>query len=312
MKKKKCIFCEIINGKAEGSIVYEDELVMAFLDAFPLNPGHLLVVSKAHAKDIAVVDQHTFARMAAVAQNLATALIEKKLSKCAGVNLFMANSKAAGQEIMHAHLHVIPRKNGDGIRFARMVIPDKSYAIKPVTLRTERLVLRPFTLSDAPDVQHLAGEYDIASTTSIPHPYPDGVADEWIRSHRKNLQEAKAVNLAIIKHDDNALIGSIGLLNIKLRGQQAELGCWIGKPYWKAGFATEATRAVIRYGFETLGLNRISGCHMTRNPASGRIFEKLGMKKEGILRQATRKWGKFEDIAVYGLLRSEFMEHNEK
>jgi len=265
-----------------------------------------LVVPKVHARDISEVDPQTFARMATVAQDLATSLPADASLKCTGINLLMANGRDAGQEIMHAHLHVIPRTNGDGLRFTRVKVPDKSYAIKPVTLRTERLTLRPFVLSDAPDVQRLAGDYDIASTTSIPHPYPDGVAEEWIRSHRSNLAGGKAVNFAIVRHDDSALIGSIGLLNMKQRDLQAELGCWIGKPFWGSGYATEATRAILRYGFESLGLNRIQACHMTRNPVSGRIFEKLGMTKEGVLRQAIRKFDAFEDLAVYGLLRTEY------
>lgn len=308
MGKHKCIFCEIINGKADGSIVYEDELVMAFHDAFPLNPGHILVVPKVHAKDIREVDQHTFARMAAVAQSLAAECSVDASLECTGVNLLMANGNGAGQEIMHAHLHVIPRKADDGLRFTRVKIPDKSCAIKPVTLRTERLLLRPFTQSDASDVQRLAGEFDIASTlNTVPHPYPDRAAEEWIKSHRKNLQEAKAINLAIIKHDDNTLIGSIGLLNMEQKDQQAELGCWIGKPYWGSGYATEAAHALISYGFSTLGLNRVHACHMTRNPASGKICEKLGMTKEGVLRQSLKKWDAFEDMVVYGLLRSEYI-----
>lgn len=307
MKKKSCIFCDIINRKAEGRIVYEDKLVIAFHDAFPLNPGHILVVPKIHAKDISEVDQQTFRRMAAVTQDLATYLSGDESLSCTGINLFMANGRDAGQEIMHAHLHLIPRKSGDGLRFTRIKISDKSCAIKPVKLNTDRLLLRPFTLSDAADVQRLAGDYDIASTTStIPHPYPDGAAEEWIKSHRKNLKEAKAVNFAIVKHDDNSLIGSIGL-NLKQLDQQAELGYWIGKPYWGSGYATEAAHALLNFGFTSLGLNRIHARHITRNPASGRILEKLGMTKEGVLRQATRKWDVFEDLAVYGLLREEYI-----
>jgi len=326
MTKNACIFCDIINRKAAGSIVYEDELVIAFHDAFPLNPGHILVVPKVHAKDIAEIDEKSLWRMSSVAQDLAKSLLGVASLACTGVNLLMANGSSAGQEVMHAHLHVIPRRDGDGIRVSG---PGKVKAMpreqmnhyaahihdmfakksisEQVVLRTDRLLLRPFTLSDADDVQRLAGDYDIASTTStIPHPYPDGVAEEWIRSHRSNLAGGKAVNFAIVRHDDSALIGSIGLLNMKQRDLQAELGCWIGKPFWGAGYATEATRAVLRYGFESLGLNRIQACHMTRNHASGRIFEKLGMTKEGVLRQAIRKFDAFEDSAVYGLLRTEY------
>lgn len=325
MEKHKCIFCEIINGKADGSIVYEDELVMAFHDAFPLNPGHILVVPKVHAKDIREVDEMSLWRMSSVAQDLAESLPGLASLECTGVNLLMANGSSAGQDVMHAHLHVIPRRNGDGIRlcgsgkvkampreqmnhYAKQI--HDAFAMgsigKQVELRTGRLLLRPFTLSDVNDVQRLAGEYDIASTTNIPHPYPDGLSEEWIRSHRRGFAEGKAFNFAIVRYDDNVLIGSIALLNLKLGDLQAELGCWIGKPFWGCGYATEATREVMSYGFKMLGMNRIQAYHMTRNPASGRIFEKLGMTKEGVLRQAIRKFDVFEDLAVYGLLRTEY------
>ncbi len=76
-------------------------------------------------------------------------------------------------------------------------------------------------------------------------------------------------------------------------------------PYWGQGFATEASRAVVRFGLETLGLNRLYAHHMARNPASGRVLERIGMQREGVLRRRVRKWGRFEDVVIYALLREE-------
>ena len=135
------------------------------------------------------------------------------------------------------------------------------------TLETQRLVLRPFQLADAPDVQRLAGSRDIASTTlNIPHPYEDGMAEEWISKHQETFEQGRGVTFAITSRSGGQLIGAISLMGIS-PGHQAELGYWVGTPYWNQGFCSEASRAVVRYSFQVLGLNRIHACHLTRNPA---------------------------------------------
>jgi RimJ/RimL family protein N-acetyltransferase len=172
-------------------------------------------------------------------------------------------------------------------------------------LKTDRLLLRPFILADALVVQLLAGDRDIASNTlNIPHPYEDGMAEEWISTHQEKFKRSEAVNFAIVLRNDDGLIGAIGLV-INQRYERAELGYWIGKPYWGNGYCTEAAKAVLHYGFTVLGLNRIHATHMSRNPASGRVMEKIGMKYEGCLRQHAKRWGLFEDLKMYAILRSE-------
>lgn len=186
----------------------------------------------------------------------------------------------------------------------------------PTVIATSRLVLRPFRPGDAPAVARLAGDRDVASTTaSIPHPYPASLAAEWIASHPARLSAGTEVIFAITlkkiriarKADtalDGRLIGAIGLI-IDRSGRKAEMGYWIGKPHWGKGYATEAARAAIAFGFETLSLNRIYAHHMTRNPASGRVLEKSGMTLEGELRQHVLKWDRFEDVRIYGILRTD-------
>jgi RimJ/RimL family protein N-acetyltransferase len=116
-----------------------------------------------------------------------------------------------------------------------------------------------------------------------------------------------SVQFAITHREKGFLIGGIGLNNINKEHENAELGYWIGKPYWGKGYCTEAARTVLKYGFEVMRLNRIHANHYTRNPASGRVMQKIGMKHEGHLRQHVKKWGKFEDSEVYGILRSEYL-----
>ena len=100
---------------------------------------------------------------------------------------------------------------------------------------------------------------------------------------------------------DGTLIGTVGLALV-MEDRRAELGYWIGVPWWNRGFATEAARAVVDFGFGSLGLHRIMARHLARNPSSGRVMEKLGMTKEGMLRHHVLKWGEFEDLVVYAVL----------
>ena len=175
-----------------------------------------------------------------------------------------------------------------------------------LTLQTERLILRSLTLEDAQDVQRFAGDRDIAlMVLRIPHPYEDDMAEEWIRACADAYKKDEAINFAITLRTDRNLIGTIGL-ELEQENERAELGYWIGKPYWNLGYATEAARAVVAYSFEVLKLNRIYAYHFTRNPASGRVLKKIGMHYEGCRRQHTKKWGSFEDSIGYGMLKADY------
>lgn len=177
---------------------------------------------------------------------------------------------------------------------------------KRPTLYTDRLCLRPLTLEDAARVQQLAGDKDIARTTlTIPHPYPDGAAEQWISSQKERFEKDELVNFAVTGKDDRALMGVVSL-KLDLAHAHAELGYWIGKPYWSQGYTTEAARAVLEYGFRELKLHRIYAHYMAHNPASGRVMEKLGMTYEGRLRGHILKWGTFYDVVAYSILEDEF------
>jgi RimJ/RimL family protein N-acetyltransferase len=132
------------------------------------------------------------------------------------------------------------------------------------------------------------------------------MAEEWIGGRRESFEKGRTVDFAITHRQDGFFIGGISLNNIDKQSELAEIGYWIGKPYWRSGYGTEAAHAVLQYGFEVLGLNCIHGKHFSSNPASGRIMQKIGMKHEGCRRQHFKKWGKFEDFELYGILRSEY------
>jgi len=174
-------------------------------------------------------------------------------------------------------------------------------------LQTGRLTLRPLTLDDAPLVQKLAGEKDVASTTRlIPHPYPPGMAEQWIATLPDLYQRAEMINWGVTMQG-GPLLGTIRL-TLNPVDSHAEMGYWIGKPFWNNGYCTEAARAVVAYGFDVLGLERIYANYLARNPASGRVLHKLGMQQEGLLRRHRRKFGRYEDLVVCGLLKSEYQK----
>ncbi|OQY26882.1 MAG: GNAT family N-acetyltransferase [Candidatus Cloacimonetes bacterium 4572_55] len=174
---------------------------------------------------------------------------------------------------------------------------------------TERLLLRPFTLDDAPRVRQLAGEWEIAdTTTNIPNPYEKGMGEEWILTHQPDFKQNKAVTFAVVLRMNDQLVGAISLL-LKNPHDAAEMGYWIGKPYWRRGYCSEAAMAMLEYGFGTIGLNRIYAEYFKRNPASGKVMEKIGMSYEGRLRQNIKKWDAYEDMMIFGILKAEYKKN---
>jgi histidine triad (HIT) family protein len=111
-----CVFCDILADKLPSSIVYQDEICSALMDIQPVNLGHVLVISNQHATSLADLDQETGSHMFRVAQHIAQALRDSGI-RCQGINLFLADGAVAGQEVLHVHLHVIPRYSGDGFGF---------------------------------------------------------------------------------------------------------------------------------------------------------------------------------------------------
>jgi len=113
-----CVFCEILAGRIPASFVYRDERVAAFMDIQPVNAGHVLIVPVTHSASLEEVSERDGAAMFSVAQRVAGALKASRI-RCEGVNLFLANGVAAGQEVSHVHLHVFPRfaEDGFGLKF---------------------------------------------------------------------------------------------------------------------------------------------------------------------------------------------------
>jgi RimJ/RimL family protein N-acetyltransferase len=110
---------------------------------------------------------------------------------------------------------------------------------------------------------------------------------------------------ATVPKPKEVLVGTIGLIH-ESRHAHAELGYWIGHGWWGRGFATEAARRVVAWAFEEGGVHRVYGQHFATNPASGRVLEKCGMRREGLLRSHYVRFEVAQDVCVYGLLRDEW------
>jgi RimJ/RimL family protein N-acetyltransferase len=181
----------------------------------------------------------------------------------------------------------------------------------PRELRTARLLLRSFENEDIPAIVRLAGAKQIAATTlMIPHPYAEDDARNFLAKANEDFTEGLSAIFAISILPGHELCGAVGL-HIADSHKRAELGYWIGIPYWGRGFATEAAGAAVAFGFETLGLHRIYAHHFSENTASQRVLEKIGMRHEGRSREHVQKWDRFIDVENYGILAEEF-QHSER
>jgi len=142
-------------------------------------------------------------------------------------------------------------------------------------IRTQRLSLRPLGHADAASLSALAGDFDVASMTGmIPHPYSEEAARAWVD---RVGQGEEGIVFAVMR--GRSLIGCSGYM--PMDADHAELGYWIGKPYWGAGFATEAVRAVIAHAFDAYDFNYLRAGHFVDNPSSQRVLDKLGFSPEG-------------------------------
>jgi RimJ/RimL family protein N-acetyltransferase len=187
---------------------------------------------------------------------------------------------------------------------------DETHPEAQPELFTERLLLRPFnTITDPPVVQQILQCREIAANTrTIPHPYPEGAALVWINTHADLWRLGKAAIFAIcLREEPDRPIGAIGM-HIDAEHEHAEMGYWIDPECWRGGICTEAARRLLAFGFQELGLHRIHAHHLARNPASGRVLQKIGMQREGLFREHVRKWGVFEDAVFYAMLASDFRE----
>ncbi|WP_137904448.1 GNAT family N-acetyltransferase [Chryseobacterium sp. 2VB] len=168
-------------------------------------------------------------------------------------------------------------------------------------LQTERLILSQLEEKDIPFIVELLQHRIFSDLTSnIPYPYVENDARSWVKMSKEAFENNAGYTFAI-RNKEGQIMGAIGLHDRE--DDKAELGYWIGIPYWNKGYVTEAAKGIIDFGFDELKLNKIFATHFLHNPASGRIMEKIGMEQEAVLIKEVKKDGEYFDLVRYCILK---------
>ncbi|MGJ8726239.1 MAG: GNAT family N-acetyltransferase [Roseibacillus sp.] len=186
-----------------------------------------------------------------------------------------------------------------------MITLVKAKDLRPI-LETERLLLRPLEMNDAADVRRLVGDIRVAENLGlVPHPYPEGLAEEWISGQRAEYEAGRHLTFAITTKATNELMGVISL-HPKEDLLRASVGYWVGVPYWGNGYTTEALKEMLRFGFDDFALQRIFATHFVTNPASGRVMEKVGMQLEGVMKLGISRFGVLRDSMQRAIIKPDW------
>lgn len=178
-------------------------------------------------------------------------------------------------------------------------------------LETERLILRRFEITDADDMFENYASSDNVTKYMTWETHKDiDATKEYLQSLTKSYSDSKVFDWAIELKSENKVIGSIGAKKPDENLSKIEIGYCIGEKWWNHGIVTEALKEIIRFLFEEVDVNRIEAYHDIRNPASGRVMQKCGMKFEGVLRQAYLFKNGVADVYVYSILKSDIKKHN--
>lgn len=181
-----------------------------------------------------------------------------------------------------------------------------------VTLETPRFRMRGMTQADAPALARICADREVAAgTLTIPHPYTIEDAHAFVRHIGQKAMSREGYVWGLESKATGALVGDAGL-SMNKEHMSAEAGYVIGREHWGHGYASEALVAMMRWGFDALGLHRIHAHCMAWNEASARVMQKAGMMEEGRLRGAVLKWGRFEDIRIFGLTRDDWNARKEQ
>jgi len=179
-------------------------------------------------------------------------------------------------------------------------------------LHTPRLILGQLEVSDIPRIVEYADNPNIANNLkALPQPYREKDAISWLHHAREGFDSQRVYIFKLGLKETNEFIGGMGL-HLKKEHHKAEVGYWIGEPFWNKGYATEALRAILKFGFEALDLNKIYAMYYDFNPASGRVMENNKMIKEAELVDDEFKHGKFAAHIQYRLTKREYEALNSK
>lgn len=181
--------------------------------------------------------------------------------------------------------------------------------MKPVApipvLETERLRLRPFTLDDEAEVFALVSHPEVARFVRFEAHRTPAETRAFLQSAQQHYHRSDPFSWAIVRREDERVIGSCGFVSQAGERQSAEIGYWLGKPYWGKGYAAEAARALVRFGFEQMNLERVEAKCFVENRAGQRVIEKLGMRFEGTDRSEMIK-GEYPELRLYAVARQDW------
>lgn len=173
-------------------------------------------------------------------------------------------------------------------------------------IETPRLILRRYTLSDVSDMyRNWASDPNVTRYLTWPPHGSEEVTKAVVADWVSRYENGDTFNWAIEWKETGAVIGNIAAVYLDEAVDGAEIGYCLGRAFWGRGVMTEALRAVIDYLFDEAGMNRIAAYHDARNPASGRVMEKAGMKTEGVLRQSRKSNAGVGDAVWHAILKSD-------
>jgi ribosomal-protein-alanine N-acetyltransferase len=173
-------------------------------------------------------------------------------------------------------------------------------------LITERLKLRPLTMDDVDDVFAYTSDPEVARFIRRPLHETRADAEAYVRAFVEAHGRGEASPWGVEHVQDGKIIGTCGFYYLNEHDARAEVYYALSRAYWKHGYMTEAVRAVLKYGFNEIGLNRIDGACWAENTDSAHVLEKVGMQYEGVWRQFIFVKGAFRDIRWYSILRQEY------
>lgn len=173
-------------------------------------------------------------------------------------------------------------------------------------IETRRLLLRKGRMADARDIYEYSKDPDVAKYVLWEAHRSIQESKAYLRYLIRQYRMGGAGSYVIVQKQTGRVIGTIGFMWIQPEYASAEVGYSLAKDCWNQGYMTEALEAVIKYGFDQIGLNRIEGQHDVRNQASGIVMEHVGMTKEGTLRQRIVNKREFIDVDLYAILRRDW------
>ena len=176
------------------------------------------------------------------------------------------------------------------------------FVVQP-TIVTERLLLRPLSMPDAPEIFAYCSREEVTRFVIFATHQSIADTEAFIASIIANDERGRV--WAIVLKESNTVIGTIGIHKVELQNQKLEVGYALSNDFWNKGITTEALRALIQTIFEQTTINRIEALAMIENPSSAKVMEKAGMKFEGVLREYSMMKGRLETMNIYALIRSD-------